>query len=37
VSALALVAAVVAFVLHRGLVELVLVMATLGIAVRLIS
>jgi len=34
-SALALVAAVLAFVLHRGLVELVLVMAALGIAVRL--
>lgn len=36
VSALALVAAVLAFVLHRGLVELVLVMAVLGIAVRLL-
>jgi chromate transporter len=36
VSALALVAAVLAFVLHRGLVELVLVMAGLGIAVRLL-
>jgi chromate transporter len=37
VSALALVAAVLAFVLHRGLVELVLIMASLGIAVRLLS
>jgi len=37
VSALALVAAVLAFVLHRGLVELVLIMAALGIAVRLLS
>jgi chromate transporter len=36
VSALALVAAVLAFVLHRGLVELVLVMAALGIAVRVL-
>jgi len=36
VSALALVAAVLAFVLHRGLVELVLIMAALGIAVRLL-
>ncbi len=35
VSALALAAAVLAFRLHRGLVELVLVMAALGIAVRL--
>jgi len=35
VSALALVAAVLAFVLHRGLVQLVLTMAALGIAVRL--
>ena len=35
VSALALVAAVLAFVLHRGLVQLVLIMAALGIAVRL--
>jgi chromate transporter len=34
-SALALIAAVLAFVLHRGLVELVAVMAVLGIAVRL--
>lgn len=36
VSALALVAAILAFVLHRGLVELVLVMAALGVAVRLV-
>ena len=36
VSALALVAAVLAFRLHRSLVELVVVMATLGIAVRLL-
>ena len=36
VSALALIAAVLAFVLHRGLVELVLVMAALGIAVRVL-
>jgi chromate transporter len=36
VSALALLAAVLAFVLHRGLVELVLVMAALGIAVRVL-
>ena len=36
VSALALVAAVLAFVLHRGLLEMVLVMAALGIAVRLL-
>ena len=36
VSALALVAAVLAFVLHRGLVQLVLTMAALGIAVRLL-
>jgi len=35
-SALALIAAVVAFRLHRGLVEMVVVMATLGIAVRLL-
>jgi chromate transporter len=34
-AALALVAAVLAFRLHRGLIELVLVMAALGIAVRL--
>ncbi len=37
VTALAAVAAMLAFVLHRGLVELVLVMAALGIAVRLIA
>jgi chromate transporter len=36
VSALALVAAVLAFGLHRGLVEMVAVMAALGIAVRLL-
>jgi len=36
VSALALVAAVLAFVLHRGLVQLVLIMAALGIGVRLL-
>jgi chromate transporter len=36
VAALALLAAVLAFVLKRGLVELVLVMAALGIAVRFI-
>jgi hypothetical protein len=30
------VAAVLAFVLHRGLVQLVLTMAALGIAVRLL-
>jgi len=35
-SALALLAAVLAFRVHRGLVELVLVMAALGIAVRMI-
>jgi chromate transporter len=35
VSALAIVAALLAFVLHRGLVQLVLIMAALGIAVRL--
>jgi chromate transporter len=34
VSALALVAAVLAFVLHRGLVELVLVMAAAGILIK---
>jgi len=37
VSALALIAAALAFVLHRGLVELVVIMAALGIAVRLLS
>jgi chromate transporter len=36
VSALALIAAVLAFVLKRGLVELVLVMAALGVALRLL-
>jgi chromate transporter len=36
VGALALVAALLAFVLQRGLVELVLVMAALGVAVRLL-
>ncbi len=36
VSALALIAATLAFVLHRGLVEMVVVMAALGIAVRLV-
>ena len=36
VSALALVAALLAFVLHRGLVELVLFMAALGIAVQVL-
>jgi chromate transporter len=35
VSALALVATVLAFVFHRGLVQLVAIMAALGIAVRL--
>ena len=35
-SALALVAAVLAFRLHRGLVEMVVIMAALGIAVRLL-
>jgi chromate transporter len=37
VSALALVAAVLAFVFHRGLVQLVAIMAALGIAVRLLA
>lgn len=36
VSALAVIAAVLAFVLKRGLVELVLVMAALGVALRLL-
>lgn len=36
VGALAAVAAILAFVLHRGLIELVVVMAALGIAVRFI-
>jgi chromate transporter len=35
VTALAAIAAVLAFVLHRGLIELIVVMAALGIAVRL--
>jgi chromate transporter len=35
VSALAIIAAVLAFVFHRGLVQLVAIMAALGIAVRL--
>jgi len=37
VSLLAIIAAVLAFVLHRGLVQLVAIMACLGIAVRLLS
>jgi len=37
VALLALMAAVLAFLLHRGLVQLILMMATLGIAVRLFS
>ena len=37
VSALAVVAAALAFVFHRGLVQLVAIMAALGIAVRLLS
>jgi len=37
VAALAAIAALLAFVLHRGLVQLVLIMALLGIAVRLLS
>ncbi len=36
VAGLALVAALLAFVLHRGLVQLVVIMAALGIAVRLL-
>jgi chromate transporter len=36
VSLLAAIAAVLAFVLHRGLIELVVVMAALGIAMRLV-
>ena len=36
-SALALIAAALAFALHRGLLEMVIVMAALGIAVRLLS
>ena len=34
-TALAVIAAVLAFVLHRGLIEVVVAMAVLGIAVRL--
>ena len=37
VGSLALVATAVAFILHRGLIELVAIMAALGIAVRLLS
>jgi len=37
VTLLAIVAALLAFVLHRGLVQLVAIMAALGIAVRLLS
>ena len=37
VSILAIIAALLAFVLHRGLVQLVAIMAALGIAVRLLS
>ncbi len=37
VTALALVAAALAFVFHRGLVQLVAIMAALGIAVRLLT
>jgi chromate transporter len=37
VLALAAVAFVLAFVLHRGLVQLILIMAALGVAVRLLS
>jgi chromate transporter len=37
VSALALVAATLAFVFHRGLIQLVAIMAALGIAVRLLA
>jgi chromate transporter len=36
VAALAVIAAILAFILHRGLIELVVVMAALGVAVRLI-
>ena len=36
VSALALVAAVLAFGLHRGLIELIVIMAALGVAVKLL-
>ena len=37
VAGLALVAGAIAFILHRGLLELVAIMAALGIAVRLLS
>jgi chromate transporter len=37
VTALAAIAAILAFVLHRGLIELVVVMALLGIAVRMVT
>jgi chromate transporter len=37
VSALALVAAVLAFGLHRGLIELVVIMAALGVAVKMLA
>ena len=37
VAILAIIAALLAFVLHRGLVQLVAIMAALGIAVRLLS
>ena len=37
VACLALVAGTIAFILHRGLLELVAIMAALGIAVRLLS
>jgi chromate transporter len=37
VGLLAVVAAAVTFILHRGLIELVAIMAALGIAVRLLS
>jgi hypothetical protein len=37
VAALAIIAGVLAFVMHRGLVEVVAVMALLGIALRLFT
>jgi chromate transporter len=37
VSLLAIIAALLAFVLHRSLLQLVAIMACLGIAVRLLS
>jgi hypothetical protein len=37
VAVLAVVATVLAFVFHRGLIQLVAIMACLGIAVRLLS